>query len=352
MSFTLGVQDGVAQEPYTAFERGYALWQQGRYAEATRELYQWTEAHPRDGHAFMLLARCQLRRGDTTAALRALEGALRTGWNDTTVLAGEAEWRFLERHPKGRRLLAEARRRAIAMGQVGLRTTLQQRFGRYFVLYPPGYDTARRYSLVLLLHGNSQAPAQLFSWAREWQPEDAIIVAPEAPYVRLRPTLDAAALRFSALGEELGVPDSLREDVISLAADWYHGAVQDAVRHLSVRRSLPVVVGFSQGGFMAAVLVARYPEAYAGAVLVGASYYPEGRVLERLPEIRRYGIAFLVLHGRQDPIVPFQTAELFVNALRQAGVDHEFFPFTGEHWASEEATQRLHRWLRELLKRY
>jgi phospholipase/carboxylesterase len=228
----------------------------------------------------------------------------------------------------------------------------QERLGRYFVLYPPGYDSMRRYYLLLLLHGNSQAPSQLFTWAREWQPEDAIVVVPEAPYVRLRPTLNAAALRFSGMAEELGVPDTLRADVVAETAEWYHAVAQDARRRFPLRRALPVVVGFSQGGFFAAVVLARHPDSYAGAALVAASYYTEGRVLERLTELRRYGVSFLILHAREDPIVPFQTAELFVNALRNAGVEYDFFPFSGGHWASAEATHKLRLWLRQLLSRY
>ncbi len=343
---------GHAQELQTAFERGYALWQQQRYAEAASALRLWTEANPRDWEAFLILARCYLRQADTVAALRALQGALVAGWVDTTVIVPEAEWRFLERYREGRSLLAELRRRSGGIGRVGMRVARQERFGRYFVLYPERYDTVRRYTLVVLLHGNGQAPSQLFSWVRQWQGEDMLVVAPEAPYVRVRSTVNAAALRFSALGEELGAPDSLRESIIAMTAEWYHAVVRDAQQHLPVRRALPLVVGFSQGGFMAGVLLAQHPDSYAGAALVAASYYAEGRVLERLSEMRRYGLSFLVLHGYEDPIVPFQTAQLFVNALAQAGVEHEFVPFAGGHWASPEATQRLRQWLVQISRRY
>jgi predicted esterase len=74
-------------------------------------------------------------------------------------------------------------------------------------------------------------------------------------------------------------------------------------------------------------------------------------VIERLHLLRRYGVELLLLHGRQDPIVPPQTAELFANALQNAGVAHELFLFDGEHWASPEATQRLRQWLVRLLQR-
>lgn len=351
--FVFSVGGIGAQELQTAFERGYALWQQGRYTEAAEAFRLWTAANPRDWEAFILLARCLLRQADTPAALQALQGAVRAGWVDTTLIISEPEWRFLERHRQGRSIVQGLRHRAAVYAGVDTVLIRQERLGRYFVLYPERFDTVRRYHLVLLLHGNSQAPSQLYSWVREWQHEDMLVVIPEAPYVRLRPTLNAAALRFSALGEELGVlPVELREDIIAVTAEWYHAVVQDARQRLPVRRALPLVVGFSQGGFMAAVLVSRHPEAYAGAALVAASYYPEGRVLERLPEIRRYGVSFLLMHGSQDPIVPFQTTQLFANSLAQAGIEHEFFAFTGGHWASPEATQRLREWILQLQRRY
>lgn len=347
-----GISFGWAQELQTAFERGFALWQQQRYAEAASAFRLWTEANPRDWEAFLLLARCLLRQADTAAALQALRSALAAGWIDTTRILPEAEWRFLGHHREGRALIADLRRRSASSGRREIVVARQERFGRYVVFYPERYDTLRRYTLVVLLHGNGQAPSQLFNWIRQWQGEELLVVAPEAPYVRLRPTLNAAALRFSALGEELGAPDSLRESIIAAAAEWYHAVAQDAQRRLPVRRALPLVVGFSQGGFMAAVLLAQHPEAYAGAALVSASYYAEGRVLERLPEIRRHGLAFLVLHGYEDSIVPFQTAQLFVNALAQAGVEHEFVPFAGGHWASPEATEHMRQWLLRMSRRY
>lgn len=352
LGLLLGIASAWGQSLQSAFELGYSLWNQGRYAEAARAFQQWTEAQPHDREAFLLLARCQLRRGDTVAALQALEGALRAGWSDTTLVGAEPEWSFLRQHPRGTRLLAELRRRAKGYGRVGTAFVPQERLGRYFVLYPPDYDTTRRYSLIVLLHGNSQEPAQLFAWARQWQPPDVLVIAPEAPYVRLRPTLNAAALRFSALGEELGAPDSLRREILQMTVEWYHSVVRDALRRFPVRRMLPIVVGFSQGGFLAAELLARHPDAYAGAALVAASYYPEGMLLERVSELRRFGASILLLHAVDYPIVPYQTAELLANALARAGVEFELFSFRGGHWASAEATERLRRWLQQLLRRY
>lgn len=351
LACVVGMWKLPAQELQSAFERGRELWQRGQYAEAARVLRQWVEAQPRDKEALLLLARCWLRAGDTTAALQVLDNAVRAGLSDTLAIA-EPEWRFLHSHPQGSRLVSELRRRARARGMIGVEFLPQERLGRYFVLYPPGYDTARRYNLIVLLHGNSQEPAQLFAWAREWQPENALILIPEAPYVRLRPTLNAAALRFSALGEELGAPDTLRRTILAMTAEWYHRVTTDALRRFPIRRMLPVVVGFSQGGFLAAELVGRHPDAYAGAALVAASYYPEGTLLERLAEVRRFGVSFLLLHALDDPIVPYQTAELLANALAQAGVEHELYAFRGGHWASAEATERLRQWLQQLLKRY
>jgi predicted esterase len=347
----IGVSALQAQSLQSAYEYGYGFWQRQQYDSAIVWLERWVTALPRDTSAWVLLARCRLRTGDTARALEALSRAIQAGLSDTALARTYPEFSAPLRSRQGRLLQQQLLSAVAERGPVAVEFAPQERFGRYYILYPPGYSAERRYHLIVLLHGNSQAPEMLFRWARQWQPQDAIIVAPEAPYVRLRPTLNAAALRFSALGEELQAPDSLREDIIISSARWYHSVAEHARRTFPLKRALPVVVGFSQGGFMAGVLLAQYPYAYAGAALVSASYYPEGKVIERLHLLRRYGVELLLLHGRQDPIVPPQTAELFANALQNAGVTHELFLFDGEHWASPEATQRLRQWLVRLLQR-
>ena len=76
-----------------------------------------------------------------------------------------------------------------------------------------------------------------------------------------------------------------------------------------------VVVGFSQGTMMALHVLPRRDEAVAG--IIGFS----GRLLvpELLPAEATVKPPVLLLHGDQDPMVPFQDMTLAGEALEQAG---------------------------------
>jgi len=78
-----------------------------------------------------------------------------------------------------------------------------------------------------------------------------------------------------------------------------------------------VVVGFSQGTMMALHVLPRQDQPVAG--IIGFS----GRLLvpELLPTEAKVKPPVLLLHGDQDPMVPFQDMQLAGEALEKAGFD-------------------------------
>jgi phospholipase/carboxylesterase len=78
-----------------------------------------------------------------------------------------------------------------------------------------------------------------------------------------------------------------------------------------------VVVGFSQGTMMALHVLPRRDQPVAG--IIGFS----GRLLvpELLPTEAKVKPPVLLLHGDQDPMVPFQDMQLAGEALEKAGFD-------------------------------
>lgn len=149
------------------------------------------------------------------------------------------------------------------------------------------------------------------------------------------------------MADAIGIPDTLTAQAITLSADWYFSAVLDAQKNLPVDPSRkPSLVGFSQGGFYAHVLLGRHPDAFGIVVSICASMYPAGAVIEKYPALASYNVQLIVAHARQDPVVPFQTGELIHSALDNAKVKHQFIPFDGEHWPSPELTAELARRIR------
>jgi phospholipase/carboxylesterase len=319
------------------------------YASAAEFLREWVRALPRDVGSAVTLARCYMHLRQPDSAMKILQLAGELGCGDVSALAADTLFTPLKKRRQFDSTLVVFRRNADAADDFPQKLAPQTRFGRYRILYPPGYDARKKYHLILLLHGNGQEPPVMLRWAKNLGFDNAIVVCPEAPYEKFRETVSTFARKLSAAGEDLNAPDSLKDDVIDMSADWYYSVLEDARASLPVKPSLPVIMGFSQGGFYAAVIATRRPESFAGVVMMCASMYPEGKVIERLPNLFRFGVEVFLTHGSDDATVPFQTAELFRNSLDNEKVNHVYFPFRGGHWPSEEATRRIAEWVQRHL---
>jgi len=335
----------------TARERGDYYLKQGLEDSALAAYRLWTAANPRDTTALVRLFRLFAKRGAVTDALDALSKAAAAGLTTLGELGGDSVVAVILRTPQGRTLRERIERNAAELATYPIRYARQERIGRYRVLYPPGYDSLQRYYLVLLLHGNGNEPVMMLRWAKALGLRRAIIVCPEAPYVKVAETIAQGRLRLSAAGEDLVAPDSMNPQIVDLSAQWYLSVLDDAERSLPViASSLPIVVGFSQGGFYAQVLATRYPHRIRAAVLLASSYYRWGGIAERLDSLRRYGIELLHVHGRNDPIVPIQTAWLIADLYKRAAINYTLIEFDGEHWIPDDLAQRIGQWIDERLR--
>ncbi|MCX6140614.1 MAG: alpha/beta fold hydrolase [Candidatus Kapabacteria bacterium] len=235
---------------------------------------------------------------------------------------------------------------AVAQQKEEWRHVKQERYGRYRVKVPAGASLGKVYPLVVLLHGNGNAPELMMRWARDLKLDSFVVVCPEAPYVKVPETIQSQEERYTAMADAIGIPDSLVPEAITYSADWYYNVVLDAQRTLPVDPLIkPVLIGFSQGGFYAQVVLTRHPETFRKVVTVSASMYAAGKVLERLPLLASSNVDILLVHARMDPVVPFQTGELINSAFEEAKVKHTFLPFDGGHWPTQEVTEAISKWL-------
>ncbi len=225
-----------------------------------------------------------------------------------------------------------------------LKFTEQKRMGRYRVLYPTNYDSSLLYNLCLLLHGNSQNPEFILQWVQSLHIKNTIFISPEAPYLKFKESIYAGESRFSAAGEDQFFPDTLKDDIINMSAEWYHDVLLDALKTLPINNHKPAIMGFSQGGFYASVLASRYAKDISTAIVLCGSIYKEGNVLDNLENLKNHNVDMLLVHGTKDMVVPFQTAELLRNALIEKQVQHTFVPFDGGHWPSTEMHTIIQQW--------
>ncbi len=227
----------------------------------------------------------------------------------------------------------------------------QRRLGRYKLSLPSGYATSTRtYPLILLLHGNGNTPQGLLTWFAGLGLDSVIVVAPEAPYVKLPETIDRRQGAYTGFGDAIALPDTMRGASLELTARWYADVLRDAMGSLRIDSTRgPLVVGFSQGGFFAHVLLTLIPEELGGIASICASTYPQWNVQARYVSVPQPRPRVFVAHGTADPIVPFSIGQSYKTALETVGFPFVFYPFAGGHWPTPDVDIALRQWIMSII---
>jgi predicted peptidase len=178
----------------------------------------------------------------------------------------------------------------------GEQTTIQEKVlpsgeQRYTIAVPVGYTGNQPIPLVLALHfGGEVTPFYGRTILEELiEPAlrelGAIIIAPDCPTNSWTdPQSEKAVLELLAYVEE------------NYAVD--------------VRRRL--ITGYSMGGAGTWYLAARNPDRFSAAVIM-AGWPPQAI------EDVEWKIPLVIIHSRQDEIVPLQSTEYFTNSLQEKG---------------------------------
>jgi predicted esterase len=129
-------------------------------------------------------------------------------------------------------------------------------------------------------------------------------------------------------------------------------AALDAVADRVIRSEGRVVLmGFSQGGQMAAALAARHPDAYAGAIVMSPGTVSE-LALEHIEGKRRLDDRrFVVVVGAEEHPGNVAVAAADANQLRTAGADvlHKAYAGMRTHAFPPDFDDALPHWVRFIL---
>jgi phospholipase/carboxylesterase len=130
------------------------------------------------------------------------------------------------------------------------------------------------------------------------------------------------------------VPDGLSE------ARGQVLALLDALElELQVSREKLVLGGFSQGAMLATDVTLHAERPPAALAILSGSLIAAQDWLPRMPA--RAGLPVLQSHGRADPVLSFDIAELLRQELTKAGLVVEFVPFNGGHGIPNGAVDAL-----------
>ncbi|MCF8487255.1 MAG: dienelactone hydrolase family protein [Rhodobacteraceae bacterium] len=170
--------------------------------------------------------------------------------------------------------------------------------------------------IVVFVHGYGADGADLLGLADPLGPHlpDTAFFAPDAPEPCAGNPFGRQWFPIPWLD---GSSEEVARDGLYRAADDLNAFLDQRLAEEGVLPSSLALVGFSQGAMMSLHVAPRRAEAIAGVVSIS------GRLLEpdRLAGEALVKPPVLVIHGDQDPVVPFEDMALAGNALLDAGFE-------------------------------
>jgi phospholipase/carboxylesterase len=196
--------------------------------------------------------------------------------------------------------------------------------------------------LVILLHGLGADGNDLIGLAPYWARllPDAEFLSPNAPF-----PCDMAPYGYQWFSSQDRSPEAVLGGVRA-AAPILDAFISEALEERDLGSREFALVGFSQGTMMSLFVGLRRAEPVAG--IVGFS----GRLLaaELLATELRSRPPVLLVHGTDDPVVPYSSLAAAETALKEAGVPVETVTSAGTgHSIDEQGLRRGGSFLRDVL---
>ena len=196
--------------------------------------------------------------------------------------------------------------------------------------------------LVILLHGLGADGNDLIGLAPYWAPllPTAEFLSPNAPF-----PCDMAPYGYQWFSVQDRNPAAVLAGV-QAAAPFLQAFIDDALAERGLDDADLALVGFSQGTMMSLFVGLRWAKPVAG--IVGFS----GRLLapELLADELRSRPRMLLVHGTDDPLVPYESLAAAKASLERAGVRVETLTCDGiGHSIDENGLRRGGSFLKDVL---
>ena len=196
--------------------------------------------------------------------------------------------------------------------------------------------------LVILLHGLGADGNDLIGLAPYWARllPDAEFLSPDAPF-----PCDTAPFGYQWFSSQDRSPEAVLGGVRA-AAPILDAFIDEALEERGLRSGELALVGFSQGTMMSLFVGLRRAEPVAG--IIGFS----GRLLapELLPTELRSRPPVLLVHGADDPVVPYSSLAAAEAALKEVGVPVQTVTSVGiGHSIDEQGLRHGGQFLKDVL---
>jgi phospholipase/carboxylesterase len=206
----------------------------------------------------------------------------------------------------------------------------------------PPASGGKPHRLVILLHGLGADGNDLIGLAPYWARllPDAEFLSPNAPF-----PCDTAPYGYQWFSSQDRSPEAVLGGVRA-AAPILGAFIDEALEERGLKSDELALVGFSQGTMMSLFVGLRRAEPVAG--IVGFS----GRLLapELLASELRSRPPILLVHGTEDPLVPYSSLAAAEATLKAAGVPVETVTSVGiGHSIDDQGLRRGGQFLKKVL---
>lgn len=169
-------------------------------------------------------------------------------------------------------------------------------------------------NLIVMLHGVGSRGSDLLPVVEYWQQAipQTQVASPDGPLVF---DMGSGFQWFSING----ITEASRPARIAAARDTFDAKLAEVFREQEINpgQDRVVLAGFSQGAIMALDALVRGNYPLAGVVAFS------GRLASPLPLRPAAQSSALLIHGKADPVIPWQESQKAAEALSAAGVQAE-----------------------------
>lgn len=212
--------------------------------------------------------------------------------------------------------------------------------GLTYTLSHPGTDG--RLPTLFALHGYGSHAYDLLGLAPLLADGGLLLICPQAPHV-IEPGTPGYSWASTLVARDDAPPD------FTPAVQSVLALVEHAIEHYPVDPERVAILGFSQGGGVAARAALTAPQHFAGLALLSTSTDEErGGALTAASGVER--VAALVQHGSNDATVAIAEAFATLMRLQSLGLKPEFQQFAMQHEVTAESAQKLSTWLQQVLR--
>lgn len=205
--------------------------------------------------------------------------------------------------------------------------------GYYYV--EPGAGAAPPSPALVTVHGYAQTGPEFLADTRPFTPPEFTLVAPQG--LNQIPSRSQRKITFSWMSS-FEKSDSIRRN-----NEFLGSMIKTLGAEKVLNPSRVALLGFSQGSSVVYRLAAQHPDRVRAVIAVCADLPPD--VESQIGRLK--GIAFMVLYGLKDPLIPNEKSIHAARALREAGHEVTEIAFDDGHLLPLGHAEEIQRWLVE-----